>query len=95
MSEQPEDPTGGAMRAILKAKHGGLMSGGRIIDFERGWALVGLNHGKAHYTGVEDGYLVTLCSMAWRDTPAIRQFIFAPGNWTRCKRCAKLAPAEG
>ena len=87
MSEQREDadPAHIATRAILHAKHGGLMSGGRIRDFEKGWALIGLNHGKAHSASVQDSFIVTLCGLAWDEGV----MIFAPGNWTRCKRCEK------
>jgi hypothetical protein len=86
---QQEDttPSHVAARAIMHAKHGGSMSGGRISGFERGWALFGMGFGKAHYGFAHDGdpVIVTMCGLAWSN----KTLVFAAGNWPRCKNCSR------
>lgn len=68
--------------AILKAKHDGFMSGGRLIDFERGWAL--RSWGKVHHLEtIGEYYLRAACGRIFPNTMPL----MAPGNFPVCKTC--------
>jgi hypothetical protein len=70
-----------------------MMTGGRLDDFEMGWAVL-INRGAkvtfakfAHfYDAIEDGHVLrAICGH--HIVPAVDAMVFAPGNWLRCSHC--------
>lgn len=98
MSDQRETPlpaSAAAWFAIEKAKRGGgYASGGKIENFQRGWAMpVMCNASKAHHFvrySEKDEWADAACGM-WAPT----RWLYGEGNFPRCKRCAAVLKREG
>lgn len=85
MQREDNEPVLDAMRSLPGAK----VSGGRLHDFRKGWALAtwpGLYTKRAHYftrSTIDISFVESACGLAY---PV--RILFGEGNYPRCKRCA-------
>jgi hypothetical protein len=97
MSEQHEDPEDqvsiGMFNARMAMERGpGLkVSGGRILNFERGWAIPALRWGAVHYLRIVDVEVVGACGVRF-PLPLVRGqgvVFFGQGKFKRCTKCQR------
>lgn len=90
MAEQREKPgcTIEQLNVTLgrAADAGGFCSGGQIENFREGWAKEVFGGHVTHYWRRNSfDWCVTLCGHG-----AEVRWMYGPGNYPRCKRCAKM-----
>lgn len=76
-----------------------MMSGRPIEDFKGGWALALGTWGSAHFWALDGiGAARSLCGQRVKTRFRLPQGgtqsgMMAPGDWKRCARCVRQAPA--
>lgn len=85
-----------AWAAIQKARGGGgLFSGGALLDFKRGWALLPFNGARAHHLVLDGGTVWAACGRAWDFAGKGEPLLFEPGNFPRCVNCSSAMELMG